>query len=102
MMTDQEVVERVRDLMAESRVLEAGFVLSMLCHKPTETDAGAADLAREAFFAGAHFVLDSIVRPVITGDLDEVTVSRLLGMMLKEIARCGADLCGRHPDGSVH
>jgi len=89
MMTEQEVTERVRDLMAESRVLEAGFFVSMLCHKPTETSAYTTNLARGAFFAGAHFVLDSIVGPVVAGNLDDATVSRLLGMMLKEIARYG-------------
>lgn len=39
MMTEQEVAARVRELMAESRMLEAGFILSMLCRKPA--DAGA-------------------------------------------------------------
>ena len=102
MMTEQEVVERVRELMEESRVLEAGFVVSMLRHKPTETSAYTTNLARGAFFAGAHFVLDSIVCPVASGDLDDEHVIRLLEMMLKEIARHGDTVRGTSESGLVH
>jgi len=102
MMTEQEVVARLRELTAENRLLEAGFVVSMLRNKPTETDAVVADLARGAFFAGAHFILDSVVRPVVSGDLDDEHVIRVLGMMLRELARHGDTVRDTSETGSVH
>jgi hypothetical protein len=102
MMTEQEVAARVRELMAESRMLEAGFVLSMLCRKPAAAGADVTDLVRGAFFAGAYFILDSIVRPLVNGDIDDESVIRLLAMMLKELARHGDTVCDTLETGLVH
>ena len=102
MMTEQEMVARLRELTAENRMLEAGFVVSMLRHKPTEISAYATNLARGAFFAGAHFILDSIVCPIVGGDLDDEHVIRLLEMMLKEIARHGDTVRDTPESGLVH
>lgn len=102
MMTEQEMVARLRELTAENRMLEAGFVVSMLRHKPTEISAYATNLARGAFFAGAHFILDSIVCPIASGDLDDEHVIRLLEMMLKEIARHGDTVRDTSETGLVH
>jgi len=58
MMTEEETARRAQDLVTRNRLVEAGFVMMMLCRATDGTTAEDIASVRNTFFMGAKYMFE--------------------------------------------
>jgi len=84
MMTDDEVAKLSKALIKEGKVIEVGWVSTMLVSAPEDTPAHIIASMRASFFSGAKYMLDAMV---IAQDprVSDGTVDKLVADLKKEL-----------------